>query len=228
MIVAYTVCYPLVNMRQMALADICMDPDRAVMQQVSGSIEEAAAYYIQCVGENPLSEAVAEVTNTTQQMEAAVEDMTESGGDCESDAILEGMYDIFDAVYNATDNLLTELDCEPIQEHWRDFAHKAVCEESYDGMYGIWLSLFVAAFLLFILAITASIVYQYYLPEVTAFLTSEEQADIEVPMTPKQDEDSRDNIVRRNIGMSSDDEERGVSMISYDRVKQDDKRANML
>ena len=47
-------------------------------------------------------------------------------------------------------------------------------------------------------------------------------------MTPKQDEDSRDNIVRRNIGMSSDDEERGVSMISYDRVKQDDKRANML
>ena len=212
----------------MGLADICMDPDRAVMKQVSGDIEEVAAYYIQCMGENPLDEAIATVTNTTQSMEEEVEQLTANSGQCDGDAIMEGMYEIFDAVYNATDNLVAELDCVPIQKHWRDITHKALCEDSYDGIYGIWLSLFVAALLLFLLAIAASITYQYYLPAVTAFLASEEELD--VPTTPKDaEQNSRNGIVHRRIGQDDDDEERGVSMIDYDIYpKEKDDRANML
>lgn len=173
----------------MILADICMDPDAAVKQEVTRSSTELVSYYLDCVGENPMDEHLASAYNATATMEALIDEFTGSGGDCEDDSTLMNIYNHTESIDALLDKDAALLSCGPVQSEWRSVVHEGVCDELFRGVFVIWLALFVVAALLYVTMVTSSVMYQYFGRTVREFLSHvdvEHGDDVQLVVVDKQ------------------------------------------
>lgn len=155
----------------MYLADYCMNPDaNAIDYLPSGSIKPIARYYIQCSGPNPLNATISTANNYLHDIINFTRTaLYTPNSPCAGDAGLGHLLATTDSVINTMTSIGSSLDCPFVQSEWRLVVHYGLCGDMFTGIYGVYLSLSVAALLLFVLCIVASILYQYFFKEYLDF-----------------------------------------------------------
>jgi hypothetical protein len=59
-------------------------------------------------------------------------------------------------------DIVSVLDCEPVQAEWDSLVQDGLCSEMFDGFYEIWRALYFCTAFMLALCVTVSLLYQYF------------------------------------------------------------------
>lgn len=168
-------------------ADICMDPSYNLVKSLpSGDLQDLANFYVSCIGNNTLQDSMNEGAQELAAVNSSINDALVA---CPGDVNLLSMRStlaLIDVQYGIT---VDNLDCPPLQTLWFQFINKGLCDETYTGLIYIWGSQLITSFFLLWLAVSASIVYQYYngIRVSPSEVDSEEEVERDYPIQSAHD-----------------------------------------
>jgi hypothetical protein len=156
---------------QMGMGDFCMDPTTNIINAIdtTASTTETFTYYATCTGVDPLAAPLADAYDAMDVMTQYINLATSSNGVCPSNEYLLSMKNDILIINNTLDDITYLSTCQPIQDEWDNIFEDSACGDVYDGLYTIWIGLYFTILFLFLLCISTSILYQYFI------MTKEEQ-----------------------------------------------------
>ena len=154
----------------MFLAGFCVDPDGIVYDLVPENQRNATAFFLACEGSCPLKFAAP--TKTPRELEdywdaICVPTHGLSAGDSAQRQLLA------DNLMDAYEESNYYISCEMTAKGWDGTVHEGLCTHLIQGLYDVWVSLYVSTFFLFLTMIVCSLMYQYYRKEVKEFIDSD-------------------------------------------------------
>lgn len=145
-----------------AMADICMDPSYNLVKSVpSGDVQNLAYYYVSCVGNNTLQEDVDSGRGDLTTLNDSVTELLRPGY-CPGNSDLLDMRATLNSIDVSFDDVIVNMECPPLRTLWFQFINDGLCDQMYTGLFYVWGSQLITSFFLFFLALTATVVYQYY------------------------------------------------------------------
>lgn len=149
----------------MGLADFCMAPATYVQGIVPTSITDVTTYYATCVGENPMSSSLDSIVSGVQQEQAYITALLTTGSqDCQNNVWLIDAQSTLNAVLNTVGNITAAIDCPPTQAQLNDVLNNGLCDQSFRGLYTIWVGQYISVTCLFLTTIFVALLYQYFDP----------------------------------------------------------------
>lgn len=139
-----------------AYADICMNPAKNIGGVAGSNVQDMMVYFSQCTAEDPFQ---GYLTTLEDSLDAARSDVETFGNDCKSDGSITSNYD---AITDAVGDVKKETSCISLHEIYDTFFNDAVCNNSFDGVYKIWLIAFVCTICLFFILVSSCIIWQYF------------------------------------------------------------------
>jgi hypothetical protein len=147
---------------QMYVADFCMDPSQNALKLVHSKNTELVSYYASCFGTNPLFPSLHDITVSSLLLNRSITSLIDN--ECSGNPYLIKALDALQYVGSNISSIKDDVMCEPIQEDYDNVFHDGICYYSFEGIFYIWLSLFSSCFMLFLVLIFGSILYQYFGP----------------------------------------------------------------
>eukprot|EP01040_Poterioochromonas_malhamensis_P006362 gene6362-6855_t len=179
--------------------DLCMDPSYNIIKSIPiDSVKNISTYYSTCQGASilqvDLNQGLSSMTQLNDSLTLLLRPPAVPGQNCPGDKNVEAMQSTVGSIDLTADDLEGLLACAPIQYLWFDVVNEGLCRYLYQGVFYIWGSQLVTSFLLFILIVIASLLYQYY--EVGKIAPDDEEGEDEergkvvlVKAKPKDDDE---------------------------------------
>ncbi len=159
------------------LGDLCMDPSYNIIKNVPvDMIKDVATYYSTCIGSSSLQGYADDSVASIAELQSAI-NQTAHGYNCTKNVDFIAMKSTVDQMEVDITDIVSNLDCPPIQSIWFDIVNKGLCTEMYTGFFYIWGSQLITSFLLFCLILTAAYTHQFYAKR-GVVPTDEEEADL--------------------------------------------------
>ena len=168
-VLIYTFLCAILMFFVMFLGDFCMNPARSITSP------DILAYYTNCVEDSPFAAYINAPTSTTSIKYAndQIKAQIQTGGACstgwvdttkQADAVkqLENLEGTFTALGNS-------VSCGPgnnLNMVWNQAVNEGICGNFMNGFFKIWVSQYVVSGALFFTIICASVLYQYFSPEI--------------------------------------------------------------
>lgn len=137
-----------------AYADICMDPPKTMGGSVGGSAEDMMLYFSRCTAEDPFK---SNLDLLQKNLDDAQDSIDQIDGYCNNDIGTK-----YEAIKSSVDVIAKDTSCLYLHEIYDTFFNDAVCTNSFDGLYKIWLIAFVMTFSLFFVLVCSCIMWQYF------------------------------------------------------------------
>ncbi len=133
------------------------------MQQiVPTSVANVTSYYVTCAGSNPMNPSLQAAEELVADGERLVTDLL--GGVCAGNVYLEQALTVFHSIDVVFANITTSIACPPLQAQFQDVLNTGLCEQSFRGLYTIWVGQFVSTACLLAATIFVALLYQYFNP----------------------------------------------------------------
>lgn len=145
------------------LGDLCQDPSYNILNAstLSGDTLDIAVYYATCQGNTTITTDLSSATSYVNLFDAKINDALTY---CPADVNLLNMQGTVQRINSTLPALVNLTSCEPLQSIWFSLVNDAVCTEFYGGIFYLWGSQLLTSCFLFLMMITASMTYQYFLP----------------------------------------------------------------
>lgn len=162
-----------------ALADVCMDPSYNLVKSVpSGDVQDLAYFYVSCVGNNTLQEDVDSGRGDLTTLNDTVTQLL-GPGYCPGNSDLLAMRATLSSIDVTFDDVIANMECPPLRTLWFQFINDGLCDQMYTGLFFVWGSQLFTSFFLICLALTATVVYQYYSGRRVGSEDSDSDGDLE-------------------------------------------------
>eukprot|EP01038_Epipyxis_sp_PR26KG_P007292 gene7292-9934_t len=146
----------------MLMADVCMAPTQNLVDLLpSGNIQDTLSYYSTCTGSNPIGFDVTNATASVALVKEYYVNLTTSGL-CQNSSYLSSNYYIVQDLSYQVSNLTSFAECSPIQNIWDKAINIGLCDNTFTGIYVIWLAIFVTSGALYFTMCFASVLYEYF------------------------------------------------------------------
>jgi len=151
----------------MGMSDFCMQPTESVVNSLQGTgvIQQLAKYYSTCHGLNPMHRSLAQSYADRDIVGHMLMDLFNPAlahPACISDPTVIKSYRSLQAMYSTYESLATEMACSAIHPMYARIFTIALCTNTMGGVLGLYISGYVMAFGLFLVAITASVLMLYF------------------------------------------------------------------
>lgn len=144
-------------------ADFCYDPSGNLSTTVPGSSsQDMVTFYSTCVGTDPFDSFL--TTAGQGVTDFSTEFTNNFSGTCSSNHP-EYSVDVAAAAssINASLNQVNaQTDCEPIYLVYNQFLNQGICDNTFAGMWNVWLSVCVTSVSLYFLMCFSSVMWQYF------------------------------------------------------------------
>ena len=142
------------------MADFCVSPTENLLKSIPESIYNVTYYYTTCAGTNPLSPDLRFAQAIIVVSDVAVRAVLKEY--CPHDTyLLDALSEIvnINAIFR---NITSLIACEPNQQQAQSVLNDGLCNDTFKGIYTIWLGQFVCAAALLFCAILAAFSYPYF------------------------------------------------------------------
>ena len=144
-------------------ADFCYDPSGNLSSAVPGSSsQDMATYYSTCVGTDPfdsyLTEASNGVTDFSTEFGSTFDTMCFSNHPEYTANVAAAAASISSSLSQVS----AQTDCEPIYMVYNQFLNQGICDNTFTGMWNVWLSVCVTSISLYFLMCFSSVMWQYF------------------------------------------------------------------
>jgi hypothetical protein len=145
----------------MGIADFCQDPIPFALQVLDPTTTsfETISYYSTCNGTSPFATYLDSAQQAVTYFNENIDDLVAA---CPDSTYVAAMKSELPLLNSEFDDILNITACPPFQEQVQSVLQDAVCDSGFTGMFIIWSSQYVTAFLLFALTVLASVAYQYF------------------------------------------------------------------
>lgn len=126
-------------------------------------VYNVTSYYATCQGVNPLQSTIDTAQGYVDDIQTGIQaTMVYGGASCENNQYLENALSVVTSIDGVINNVIGELGCSPTQYQVQQVLESGLCQDSYRGIYTIWLTQYVTAALLLVITIIISLIYQYF------------------------------------------------------------------
>ena len=146
----------------MGLADFCMDPTDNVLDIVPEDVYDVTKYYATCNGENPFQDYLDDAEDLISNGEAATNALLNSV--CQGNSALQDSLNTIDSIDKKFSDITELSECKPTEQELESVINTGLCDKSFRGIYDIWLGQYLAATLLFLLMILATLCFRRLKP----------------------------------------------------------------
>ena len=146
---------------KIGFADFCMDPIPNTINLVPRDVYNVTSYYTTCQGVNPLQSTIDTANSYVDDMRYGIEQVMTVPG-CENNQYLEDSLLVVDDIEGVINDVNAQIICNPTQYQVQQVLESGLCQDSFRGIYTIWLTQYVSAALLLVTTIVISLIYQYF------------------------------------------------------------------
>lgn len=143
----------------MGLSDFCMDPIVYTNNLVPRSIYDVTYYYTTCYGTNPFQSDIDALNQFVVDFDAALIQLEAA---CPTNTYVDACFPYLDAINSTVVSINTEIACPPLQDQLEHVLNDGLCDESFKGLFLIWLGQYICTGLLLAASIVISLTYQYF------------------------------------------------------------------
>lgn len=143
----------------MGLGDYCMNPVLNTQKLVPNDILETTVYYTSCEGSNPVQSSLDDIHNFVVEFQSGLKGLYTA---CPNNPYIKDCFPILRAIDNVVTVALGQSTCPPIQNQFNEVFETSICKHGLEGIYAVWLGLFVSVSCLFITSILSSFLHDYY------------------------------------------------------------------
>lgn len=148
-----------------AYADFCMDPARNLATLVPGNTGDLVNYFATCSGINPFEASI----TTSQETIDNFGDKNDSNSYmsnldnlCSENYPVADMEEELSTISDRLGDIKLKISCEPMYNVYNTFMNKAMCTNSFDGLYKIWAVAFITSLSLYGVMCFGSVMWQYF------------------------------------------------------------------
>ncbi len=136
----------------MGFADFCMDPVNNALSILPSDVYNVTAYYATCVGTNPLESSINTAEAYVLDMETALDTLLLTP-QCSGNTYLINAQSIINNIQVVIANVTTETSCEPTYNQLVDVLETGLCEQSFQGIFTIWIGQYLTTSLMLVTTI---------------------------------------------------------------------------
>ena len=144
-----------------------MEPTENLLTLAPDSVYDVTSYYSTCAGENPLQPSLESAQQLVLESEAAVQMLLDST--CANDQYLLDSLVYFQDVEDVLASMQRLLACPPTQKQFQLVLNEGLCDDSFTGIYIIWLVQFVCAAGILLCSIIVACAYSRFAKRPASF-----------------------------------------------------------
>jgi hypothetical protein len=144
----------------MGMGDFCMNPLSNTANLIPRDIYNVTSYYLDCSGVNSLQTDLNDAFLFVDQYDIYINQLLDTT--CPGNAYLIESLDVLKTINTTLLSVEGEIACPPIQSQLADVIQTGLCEQSFEGIYSIWLGQYFSVSFIFLVTIIVSIIYQYF------------------------------------------------------------------
>ena len=138
-----------------------MDPSTYVVQvSPEGAVQDNLEYYLSCEGTNPASPYVTDAKEYSTLLNNTLAVLTSTT--CPGNADLISLYSTTASIDTSIDHILSLLKCPPIRFELQDLLFNSLCDDTFLGLYILWICQYSTVLFLFLLCIVGSIIHNFF------------------------------------------------------------------
>lgn len=148
----------------MLFGDYCMEPTDNLLKYFDGSDEyDLLNYYFRCAGSNPVEEYQTDILSFATDLEDALLTLlNEPSSPCHGNTHLETAINEIGPIFDNVGRIVSSMSCAPVQNAWIKVIETGFCSEIMDGVYPMWVVVYLTTAFIFLLNIISDVLSQYF------------------------------------------------------------------
>jgi hypothetical protein len=139
-----------------------MEPLTNTAMVLPRDIYNVTSYYLECQGQNPLSFYLTDAYAFVNGYNETITTLLLTPGGCKGNPGLQASISELAVMNNTLNDISAEIACPPIQSQLSDVLETGLCTQFFQGIYTIWLGMYITISCLFVASIMVSLIYQYF------------------------------------------------------------------
>ncbi len=153
-----------------AYADFCMEPSDNLANMVPSGTGDLVSYYSTCVGSSPFTASLTEsqdqiaLFGTTSESGSYMSDLNtlcQAANDPNGQTV-SYIATQLNSISGGLGDIDSETSCEPMYAVYNTFINKAMCTNTFNGLYKIWGAAFITSIALYGVMCFSSVMWQYF------------------------------------------------------------------
>jgi hypothetical protein len=138
----------------MILADFCMSPTENLLMLTPDSVYNVTSYYTTCSGTNPFADDLNQAESLVDNGEIAINAVLQTS--CPNDQYLEQALQEINHINVVFGKINELIGCQVNQEEAQRVLNDGVCHGVFQGLYFIWVGMFVCGGMLVLATLAAA------------------------------------------------------------------------
>ena len=147
-------------------ADFCMNPATSISSAFASdaSLKDITNYYLTCQGTGPFDTNMSDIDTNIGTFETQINSIlsTNNCAGSSTTSIQTSLNAGVAAIGTDISILLDQTKCEPVYHVFNTFVNKAICDNTFSGLYWFWISICWASVMLYFVMCFSSVMWSYF------------------------------------------------------------------